>query len=155
MNKVILGALIGAAVVAAGFFLLNKPEPTPEERLKSALEDASNSAKEAADAAADVVGEVGTAISASASDAAAEIAGYVEKLSDDTKAKFDAELAEWKAEGIITDDGFDFNKAVAALQDSDLSASAKTQINQVLEAMRDAPEAFDEQFKELKEQLEK
>lgn len=155
MRKVILGAAIGAAVVVAGYLLLNKPEPTPEERLKSAIEDAGDAAQEAADAAKDVVGDVGTAIANSASDTAAEMARYVEELSDDTKAKLEAELAEWKASGIISDDGFDFDKAVEDLKNSELSSSAQEKINDVLKTLQEAPEAFDEQLEELRKQLER
>lgn len=155
MGKVILGVLIGAAIVVAGLFLLDQPEPTPEERLKSALEDAGDAAKEAANAAADVVGEAGTAISNSASGAVAEMAGHVEKFSEDTKAKFEAELAEWKAIGIITDEGFDFDRATAEIKSSELSVSAQAQINEILKALQAAPDAFEEQLSELMMLLEK
>lgn len=155
MNKVILGAILGAAVVVAGYLIFNKPEPTPEERLKSALEDAGAAAQDAADAAADAVSGVGEALAISASEAATEMATYVEKLSLESKAKFEAELAEWKETGIISDNGIDFEKAAIEVQNSDLSISVQAQINDILEAMQKAPDSFNEQLKELMRQLEK
>ncbi|MEY8097501.1 hypothetical protein AB9F29_08760 [Falsihalocynthiibacter sp. S25ZX9] len=148
MIKVVLGAVLGAAIVVAGYFLLNKPEPTSEQRLKSALEDAGDAAK-------DVVGDVGTSIAKGASDKAEGMARYVEQLSDDAKVKLEIELAKWRESGTISDDSFDFEKAVADLKNSDLSTATQAQINDILKTLQDAPESFDAQLNELRKQLEK
>lgn len=154
MSKIIIGALLGAAIVVAGFFLFDKPEPTPEDRLKEALENVGDASQEAAKAAADVVGEVGQAISTSASQAAMDMAAAATQLSNSSKVELEKMLTEWKAKGIVTEEGFDFEKAATAIKESDLSEATKTQIDQVLEAFRKAPEAFNAQLNELMKQLE-
>lgn len=155
MNKVILGALLGAAVVVAGLFILNKPEPTPEEKMKAALENAGDAAQDAVSAAADVVSEVGESVSQSASQAVLEMTGYATNLSNETKVQLEQKLAEWKAVGIVTEDGFDFEKAATAIKESSISEASKAQINEILEALRKAPESFEAQLNELIKQLEK
>lgn len=154
MGKVIIGAIIGAAIVVAGVMFLNKPEPTPEERLKDAIENIGDATKDAAEAATDAAEDVAEAMATSAANAANEMAEYATKLSSDTKAQLEEKLTDWKESGIISDDGFDFGKATTALEESNLSEAAKKQITDILEALRDTPDDFKVQMDELKKQLD-
>lgn len=154
MFKVILGVVIGAVIVVVGFALMDKPEPTPEEKLKAAIENVGEATQEAAEAAADMAEEVGTALSTSASAAATDIANRVSALSTETKAQLESTLSEWKESGIISDTGFDFSKAVKAVEESALSESAKKQINELLALLQKQPENFEVQMDELKKQLD-
>lgn len=154
MIKVILGIVIGAAIAIAGFALLDKPEPTPEEKLKAALETVGDATQEAADAAAEMAEEVGTALTASASAAAVEIAEKMSALSAESKAQIESVLEDWKEAGIITEDGFDFERAAQAVNDSSLAEAAKVQLNSLLGLLQKNPEDYEAQMQELKKQLE-
>lgn len=154
MFKVILGVLIGAVIVVIGFSVLDKPEPTPEEKLKAAIENVGDATQEAAEAAADMAEEVGTALTTSASAAAVDIANKVSKFSNESKAQLETTLLQWKESGIISDDGFDFGKAVKAVDESALSESAKKQLNELLELLQKQPENYKAQMDELKKQLD-
>lgn len=154
MLKVIVGIVIGAAIVFVGFSVLDKPEPTPEEKLKAALENVGTATQEAADAATEMAEEVGTALKTSASATATEIANSLSALSADSKAQLEALLAEWKESGVITEDGFDFNKAAEAVNDSSLAQAAKDQLNSLIELLKKNPEDHKKQMDELRKQLD-
>ena len=164
MNKLIAGIVVGVAVAGGVAFLLNRPEPappTPKERLEEAAKDIRKATKYAVDAASDAAQEAGEALATSTKTAVeemkAEVAeGYValaEKValtSQDTQAQITQFLADWKASGIVTEDGIDFAAATAAVDASDLSAEAKANVAAVLTALQDAPGAAKEKLDALK-----
>jgi len=164
MNKTIVGAVIGAAVVGGLVFVLNRPEPaspTPKERLAEAAEDIRDATQEAVEAASDAAEDAGEALASSTKKAVEEMkaevaeayAGVAERValtSQDTQAQMARFLADWKAAGIMTEDGIDFTAATAAVGASDLSADAKTNVIAVLNALRDAPGAIEEKLDAFK-----
>jgi len=164
MNKIIVGAVIGAAVVGGLVFVLNRPEPappTPKERIEKAAKDIRTATQETVDAASDAVQDASDALASSSKEAVEEMkaevaeafAGVAERValtSQDTQAQMTRFLADWKAAGIMTEDGIDFAAARAAVDASDLSAKAKTNVIAVLNALRDAPGAIEEKLDALK-----
>lgn len=58
-------------------------------------------------------------------------------------------LADWKATGIVTEDGIDFVAATAAAQASDLSTDPKANVIAVMNALRDAPGALEDKLSAL------
>lgn len=155
MGKILLGALVGALIVAGAFYFINKPEPTAQERLDAAIDDVNKAAKEAGSAATDVVNEIGNDLADSATGAVAQMAEKVAQLSNDTKAEFEKLIESWNTEGVITDTGIDYDKARAAVENSDLAEAAKTKVYAVLDSLQAAPEAVSKKLEELKTQLEK
>ncbi|WP_380055810.1 hypothetical protein ACFE33_01205 [Falsihalocynthiibacter sp. SS001] len=141
MIKVILGALLGAAIAAGAFFFFNKPEPTPQERLEAALEDAQNSTKEAGEAAADVISQIGNDLSGRATETAITLAESVTELSEKTKSELERMFVQWQESGIITENGVDYEKAAQAIRESNLSDSEKLQLTELLVVLQLAPKA--------------
>ena len=164
MNKVIVGAVIGAAIVGGLVFVLNRPEPappTPKERLAEAAEDIREATQEAVEAASDAAEDAGEALASSTKEAVEEMnaevaeayAGVAERValtSQGTQAQMARFLADWKATGIVTEDGIDFTAAKAAVDASDLSTDAKANVTAVLSALRDAPGAIEDKLDALK-----
>jgi len=164
MNKVIVGAVIGAAVVGGLVFVLNRPEPTPptpKERLAEAAEEIRDVTQEAVEAASDAAEDAGEALASGTKEAVekmksevvetyADVAERVAQTSQDTKRQMKRFLTDWKASGIVTEEGIDFAAAAATIEASDLSAEAKANVISVLNALRDAPGVFAEKLDALK-----
>jgi len=166
MNRKILIAL--AVIIGAGglIFALTRPDPTPEERLEKAAKEAAASVREASDAVTEAVTKAKESIAKEAertasnlSDAmtstAALMAEEIASSADRTKDQLQAFLTEWKASGIITDEGIDYNKAIEAVDASNLSDEAKARTKRILGALRDAPGAFSARLTELETDLAK
>jgi hypothetical protein len=161
------GVLVAVAVVlfiGGLVFALNRPEPTPAERLDKAAKDAAESIREASDAVSDAVTtakeslakeveKTSSELSDSMAASAALMAEEIASSADRTKDRLQAFLAEWKASGIITDAGIDFDAAIEAVDESDLSDEAKARAKTILVALRDAPGAFEARLAKLEADL--
>lgn len=164
MNKIITGAVVIVAIAVVAFYALNRPEPeppTPKERLSEAAEDIREATQEAAEAVSDAAEDASEALANSTSvsvsemkakvaETYADVAVRVANTSQETQTQLTRFLADWKASGIVTEDGIDFDKAVAAVEESDLSVAAKANVTAVLTALRNAPGAFEEKLDALK-----
>lgn len=163
MNKllIVLGLL---AVAGAAVYFVSQPEPTPQERLSEAAEDASDALRSAAEELADAAEDAGDAVreeiqstaddlSDQMAETSAALAERVSSTAEETRAAL-AELIEtWRATGIVTDDGIDYDAAIDAIASSGLSEGAKAQSVSLLEAVRDAPGAATEKLAELEAAL--
>ncbi len=149
--------LIAAGVVVVGLaVVLLRPEPTPEDKLRDAAEQAGEAAREAAGALGEAVSdatETATAelenASQQLSDSAVEMVESVAEASEATRASLTGLIEEWRASGIITEDGIDFDAALAAVEISELDQDTKTQISALLAALRDAPAEAQAKLQEL------
>lgn len=161
MSKTFIAALVIVIGAAGVIYFLDRPEPTPQERLSEAAEQAGEAAEEAVEALSEAAQEVGEDLAnstretaedmkAKVSIALAEVAEQVARASEETQAQLRQFLEEWKAAGIMTEDGIDFAKAKAAVEASDLSADAKANVSAVLKALQDAPGAFEEKLDALR-----
>ncbi|NDR59430.1 hypothetical protein [Aliiruegeria sabulilitoris] len=158
MSKVLLGAVLGAAIVGALVFLLNQPEPvppTPEERLNKAAEEIRDATQESVEAASDAAREAVGGIMGQVAEGYADVAERVAQTSQETQKELTRFLAEWRAKGILTEEGVDFAAATEAIEGSELSAEAKENAIAVLNALRDAPGTFEKKLNALNILLEK
>ena len=163
MNKIVVSAVIGAAVVGGLVFALNRPEPpppTPKERLTEAAEEIREATQEAIAAASDATEDASEALASDAekvvdemkaevAEAYAGVAERVAHTSQQTQAQLARMLADWKATGIVTEDGIDFVAATAAVQASDLSTDAKANVIAIMNALRAAPGAVENKLDAL------
>lgn len=163
VNKIVVSAVIGVAVIGGFVFVLNRPEPlppTPKERLAQAAEEIQEVTQEAIEAASDATKDASDALANDAKEAVGEMTAEVAKAYDgiaervaltsqDTQAQLAQMLTDWKATGIVTEDGIDFNAATAAVQASDLSTDAKANVVAIVNALRDAPGALEDKLSAL------
>ncbi|MCV6823900.1 MULTISPECIES: hypothetical protein [Halocynthiibacter] len=149
MMKVILGIVIGAAVVGGVYYWQTKPEPTPAERIEKALNDAGDAAKEAQEALKDGATMAGKDLQAKMEETAAEFAESIGMTVEQMSAEVTGLVEKWEQEGILTENGFDYNKATDAVNDSTLAQDTKDQIDALLEQIRDTPEVFEQKWKEI------
>lgn len=153
MNKVIISGAVGIAAVAAIMFATNKPEPTPAEKLEQAVQDLGDAASDVGDAL--VEGAKGTQkalqeeLQSAANDFADFAASSAESLSQQAKDL----VAAWQDTGIISEDGFDFDKAVQTLKDSSLDDATKEKIAMVLDQIKETPELAAEKLREIRDLL--
>lgn len=163
MNKVIVGVVVGAAVVGGLLFVLNRPEPappTPKERLSEAAEGIREATQEAVEVASDAAEDAGEGLASSTKEAVdemkaevaeayADVAERVAQTSQETQEQMARFLTDWKASGIMTEEGIDFAAATAAVEASDMSVDAKANVIAVLNALRDAPGAVEKKLDAL------
>ncbi|PRY21245.1 hypothetical protein CLV78_110120 [Aliiruegeria haliotis] len=160
--KILIGALLGGAIVFAVVFFMKQPEPTPEERLDEAAQQAGEAAKDAVDALKDAANDATGALADDLSKSADEISKQLEMASADlseriassssaARGELDKMMADWKATGILTESGMDFDKAKEAINRSELPEDAKSQIALVLDFLDTAPGAFDARLREVEE----
>ncbi len=163
MKNIVIVALAVIAIGAA-VFLLNKPEPTPAERLSDAVQDVG-------EAAQDVVEEVTAAaeetvvaaqkeaearadeLQDQAASALEAVSTEVASISDETRKELEGLLQEWRNSGIITDDGIDFDAAVSAINASDLDADTKSQMVEIVAFIRDLPGDVEANLRALEQAL--
>ncbi len=161
-RNIILGVV--AVIVIAGAFLFLRPEPTPQERLRDAAELAGDAARDATEALGEAAQEAAEATSAELSDAATELsdrvyesaaamAESINAASQDTKDTLNALIAEWRATGVVTEDGIDFDAAIAAIDTSDLDASSKARLTALINSLREAPDVVEAKLSELEAAL--
>lgn len=157
MSRILLIIVI-AAIGIGGYYYLNQPEPTPSEQLQSAAEDAGEAVNEAASAAQEAATEALNSATDQASEAAsslteqaAEAASSVADQASDVATQAGDEVASlagqgqellntWVQEGMMTAQQFDYDKMVASVQDSALTQDIKTQVIQILNDIKAAPE---------------
>ena len=166
MNRTVLLSVIALVAIGIAVFALTRPEPMPQERLSDAVEDASEAAQDAVKALSDAASETGKAVSAELSDtaqnlneelnsAATSIVEGVTQASDATRNRLNDLLDEWRASGIVSPDGIDFDAAIAAVANLDMEADTKSQLTALLAMVRDAPGAATAKLKELETALSK
>ena len=164
MSRNMLIAVAAALVVGGLIFALNRPEPTPEARLEEALKETGESAREAADALKDAVTEAteSTArdMEKAAADARETMTRTIESMTEEiaasaeqTRDRLQTFVSEWKSSGIITEKGLDFDKAIQAVDESEMSDESKARVKNILSALRDAPGAFADKFARLEAEL--
>lgn len=157
MSRILLIAVI-AAIGIGGYYYLNQPEPTPAEQLQSAAEDAGEAVNEAAsaaqeaatealDSAADQAGEAASSLTEQAAEAASSVADQASDAvtqAGDEVASLAGQgqelLNTWVQEGMLTAQQFDYDKMVASVQDSALTQDIKTQVIQILDDIKAAPD---------------
>lgn len=163
MNKLLI-AVGFVLVVAVAVFFVTRPEPTPQERLAEAAQDASDAIQSAAEELSSAAEEAGDAVreeiettAEDLSDQMAETAAVLaEEVSDtavETRSALSEAIEAWRASGIITDDGIDYDAAIATLAESDLSDETKSQMTSLLELLRDAPGEATQKLAELEAAL--
>ncbi|MBE1283672.1 MAG: hypothetical protein GJ676_10220 [Rhodobacteraceae bacterium] len=159
MNRTVIGVVVGVVVVAV-VAVMNRPEPTPQERLEDAVQSAGDSLQEAGEAISDGVRQAGEDLQSQAEDAANELAEQAEEvatsLADRISTQATAFSAEalalakaWEDSGILTSEGFDLDKAKEAVAASSLEQATKDRIVAVLEQIQATPELFDQKMQEL------
>ena len=74
---------------------------------------------------------------------------YLDATTSEVKKELDVLLEEWRASGIVTDDGIDFGAAIEAVETSQLEAETKSQIKTIIEFVRDAPGEAKEKLEAL------
>lgn len=167
MNRMVLGTAIAAIIIGVAVYFSTRPEPvppTPKERLTQATEEIRTATQEATGAVSDAARQTGEDLASQVSEGADEVkaavaeiaagmAGRVSQFSQETQGQLTRFLTDWRATGIVTQDGIDLGKAAAAVEASDLSVEAKANIMAVLTALQDAPGAFEEKLEALKSLL--
>ncbi len=75
-------------------------------------------------------------------------------MAADTTTQLSQEASElvtaWNEAGIVTEDGIDFDQAIAAVNASDFDAETKKKITDLITEVRNSPETFDKFLQELK-----
>ncbi len=169
MSRTLIIGIAIAAIGAGAYYILNHPEPTPAEQLQSAAEDAADAASEAASAAQDAANEAlqnateqASEAASSISDQAAELAEQAGQTATDLAdqageqvASLSSEgqelLSSWIEEGALTLQNFDYDKMVAAVQESTLTQDVKTQAIKILDEIKASPETIALKIQELQQ----
>lgn len=149
MMKVILGVVIGAAIVGGIIFWQNRPEPTPAERFEKAINDAGDAMSEAQDALKDGAAAAGKDFQSRMEEAAAGVAESLGLTIEEMSAEVTGLVDKWQQEGILTENGFDYDKATEAVSESDLAKNTKDQLNAMLAQIRETPEVFEQKWQEI------
>ena len=150
MNRNLVITLVVVVAIGVAIFALTRPEPTPKERLAEAAEQAADAAEKAVDAVTDAATEAGEAvqkdltetakeIESEASEAMVALVEEVTAVSQETRGHLTDLIARWRETGIVTEDGIDFDAAIAAVEAGDLDAETKSQVTKMIEMLRDAP----------------
>lgn len=158
MNKGTIFALIAGGVVIAAVFWLNQPEPapkTPQERLEEAAETAAAALKDAGEAISDGAAETAENLKSSAEETAADLAQSVALTAEAAKAEATRLSDAWENSGIFTEEGFSYENAIKAVNDSSLDEATKTKIVTLLEQIHETPALFEEKMKEIRDVLKK
>lgn len=164
MNKSTIFGTLAVLAIGIAIYAFTRPEPTPEERLSEAAVEAANAVDEAVTALSDAAQEAGEAaaeelqnatneLQESAASAAAELMEQVNSSAQETKQGLLELIEAWKASGIVSEDGIDFDKAIATIEGSNLSVDAKSQAEAIIIALRDAPDLASKKLSELEAAL--
>ena len=156
MNKGIIAALVGGGAVMAALFWLNQPEPAPktsQERLESAADTVAAALQEASEAISDGAAETAEKVKESVEESAAELAESVAQTADAAKTEANRLVAAWEDTGILTADGFSYESAIKAVNESALDEPTKAKIVSLLEQIQETPALFEEKMKEIRETL--
>ncbi len=145
-------ALLTAAVIVVGVvvYSLTRPEPTPAERLSEAAQEVGDATRDAAEELAAVAEETVEAVQDQTEakvdemqNDAAEVVDAISKelttASADARTQLETLVQEWRDTGIVSDEGIDFDAAIAAVNATELDSETKLQVNGLLESMRDLP----------------
>lgn len=154
MSKIILVAVLGLCIGAAVVVVYNRPEPTPAERLEDAVKDAGDALKDAGNAISDGARDAKDGIERDLTTAAAELAEMAAASSEKLSDKAVRLVTAWQETGILTEDGFNYDNAIKAVEDSSLDGQTKDRITTILNDIREAPETINEKLRELRAVLE-
>lgn len=146
-----IGTIAAAAIIlVAVVYAPTQPEPVPAERLSDAAQDAGEAAQNTFGELATAAEETAEALQEEVEATIAELQGDVTEAmdavsagltaaSEETQNKLKMFVPEWRDSGIVTDEGVDFDAAMASVNDADLSSETKTEINKVLAFIPDLP----------------
>ncbi|TMV08728.1 hypothetical protein FGK63_06305 [Ruegeria sediminis] len=171
MSRLIITAVVVAALGAGAYYYLSQPEPTPAEKLEAAADDAGQALNDAAKAVSEAAGSVvesstekaseladqaGDAVD-SATQQAGEAAQSLSQQAQDQVAALgdqgDALLKSFEEQGYLTEEGFDYDKVVADIQKSPLAEDVKTEAIKILDEIKAAPETLSDKIAELRKLL--
>lgn len=144
--------IVAAGALAAAAYYATRPEPTAADRLSEAVEDAGQAARDVAEELTIAANEAADSVQSQVENRSAEFesqAGMVAdavatRLSDtsrETQDRLFALLQIWREAGIVTQSGIDFDAAIDAVEETDMSTESREQVVRLLEFMRDAPAA--------------
>ena len=137
MKRVTIIIAVLAALGIGGYFVL-QAQNAAVERAAAAQAAADQAAAEAAEAAA---AEAAAAEAAAAEAAAAEAAAAEAAAAEATAALADqAGQAQDALSALFSVEGFDFDRAMTALEGADIPALARTALTAALAAARDNPD---------------
>ncbi|MFC3612897.1 hypothetical protein ACFORG_03905 [Lutimaribacter marinistellae] len=164
MNKTAIIGILAVAAIGIAIFALTRPEPTPQERLSDAVGEASgavedavkalgDAANEARDAAADELQAATTELQDSAINMAATVMEQVNSSAQETKEELRRLMEEWKSSGVVTEEGINFDNALATVEASNLSARSKDLITELLSSLQSLPAEATAKLAELEAAL--
>lgn len=146
--------IIATGAVIVGIYVATQPEPTPAERLSEAVEKSGQQLAEAATDAAETLQQNveggASEISASAAEA---LSSQLAETSQEAKDRFGALMQIWRETGIVTETGVDFDAAISAVEETDMSTDARMQLTRVLVLLRDMPGNASEKLTALEDAL--
>lgn len=154
MSKGIIAAFFGVCAVLTLVYYMSRPEPTPTERLEDAISDAESALKDAGEAISESVADVRAGLEADFKTATAELSEMVAASAETMSAEATKLIAAWQDAAIVTEDGFDFENAIKAVENSSLDGEKKDRIITLLHDIRDAPEMAAEKLREIRAELE-
>lgn len=156
--------LVAVIVIAVVIYALTRPEPTPAERLSEAAEDAGEAAKDAVEELAAVAEDAVDTLQENAeakaqeiqNDAAATADALATELvtaSEEARSELEVFINDWRESGIVTDEGIDYDAAIAAVNAADMDAKTKEEVNRILAYIRDLPGEAQRKLQELENAL--
>lgn len=146
----IIAVVVVLVAVGAVIFALNRPEPTPAERLSEAADEAGQAAQDAIEELSDAAEETVAAVQKdaeakaeeiqnSAAEAMDSLSAELNAASEETRKELDRLMQDWRETGIVTDEGIDYDAAMTAVDETEMDADTKTEVNKVLAFIRDLP----------------
>jgi hypothetical protein len=164
MQKTIL-IIVAAGALIATLYYVTRPEPTPADRLSDAIEDVGQAARDSAEQLANAANEAAEALQSQVESKSDELQSQAEevtvalatRLSDttqDAQDRLTALMQIWRETGIVTDSGIDFDAAIAAVEETDMSTDERAQVISILEFVRDAPGAAQRKMTALETALQ-
>ncbi|MEO0654167.1 MAG: hypothetical protein AAFY77_04800 [Pseudomonadota bacterium] len=156
MGKGLIGLIVVVALVGVGYFYFLAPgAPTAPvdtgtvttDDTAAPAEEAAGADETAADAATDAV-ESATGAATDAVESATEAATDAANAASEAVSNGAAALAD-----VFSVDGFDFDAASEALQNSSLGELEKTTLGAALEGARDNPELLENVLTQIREAL--
>lgn len=138
-----------------------------QEAVEAATEQAAEAVEQATQAATETAEQVSEAASAAADQAEQTVSDAAEQATDAANEAAEAASEQvaslsnqagdmfktWQDSGILTKDGFDYDKLVAAVQVSGLEDGTKDTVLKILSDIKAAPESFDAKIQELRTAL--
>ncbi len=153
MRRFVFPAVLGLCGVTGLVVYLNRPEPTPTERLGDAMENAGDALRDAGAAISDGVQDIQEEVASNLTSASAELSEMVANSTEKMSAEAATLVKAWQEAEIFTEEGFNFDNAIKAVEDSSLEGQKKDRIATLLHDIRDAPEKAAEKLREIHTEL--